>query len=351
MTTAIWEWSFLGNSVRTWALAFLVTCSVLTALWLAQHIFLPRLARLTIGTRNGLDNVINGAIAKPRFWFLAILAVYAGSLVLTLPRNMAAWAGAIALIAFLIQVGLQADTLITFWLTRYRKEHENGEDVTTMSAVGFVVRLALYSLIALIALDNLPNVNVTSLIASLGVGGIAVALAVQNILADLLASLSIALDRPFVIGDYIVVDDHSGTVEHIGLKTTRVRSLSGEQLIIANNDLLKSRIRNYKRMQERRVVFTIRVTYQTPYDRLVRIPTMIREIIEAQPQTRFDRAHFSTYGDFSLDFEIVYYMLDPNYTLYMDTQQAINLALFRRFAEEGIDFAYPTQVLYTKKVG
>jgi len=137
-----------------------------------------------------------------------------------------------------------------------------------------------------------------------------------------------------------------GTVEHIGLKSTRIRSLSGEQLVFSNSDLLKSRIRNYKRMYERRVVFSLGVTYETPYEKLERIPALIREIIEAQPQVRFDRAHFKEYGAFSLNFEIVYYVLSPDYNLCMDTQQAINLAIFRRFKEEGIDFAYPTQTLY-----
>jgi small-conductance mechanosensitive channel len=144
------------------------------------------------------------------------------------------------------------------------------------------------------------------LIASLGVGSIAVALAVQNILADLFASLSIALDQPFVIGDFIIVDDYLGTVENIGLKTTRVRSLSGEQLIFANNDLLNSRIRNYKRMGERRVVFSFCVTYQTPYAKLRMIPELIQNIIEANPDTRFDRAHFRAFGDSALNFEVVY---------------------------------------------
>jgi len=190
------------------------------------------------------------------------------------------------------------------------------------------------------------GVDITALIAGLGIGGIAVALALQNVLGDLFASLSIVLDKPFVIGDFIIVDDLLGTVEHIGLKTTRVRSLFGEQLVFSNSDLLNSRIRNYKRMHERRIVFSLGVTYQTPYEKLAAIPDIIREIIELQEQVRFDRAHFKEYGDFALEFEIVYYMLVPDYNAYMDTQQAINLALYERFEKEGISFAYPTQTLY-----
>jgi len=211
--------------------------------------------------------------------------------------------------------------------------------------MGFVSKVTLWTIVVLLALDNFPKVEVDTLIASLGIGGVAVALAVQNILGDLFASLSIVLDKPFILGDFITVEDYRGTVVHIGLKSTRLRSLTGEQLIFSNSDLLNSRIRNYKRMEERRVVFTISVTYQTSYEKLVTIPTIIQEIIEAQSQTSFDRVHFKEYGEFALNFEVVYYMLISNYDTFMDAQQAINLALFKRFAEESIAFAYPTQTV------
>jgi len=170
------------------------------------------------------------------------------------------------------------------------------------------------------------------------------------VLGDLFASISIVLDKPFVIGDFIIVGDMLGTVEHIGIKTTRVRSLFGEQLIFSNNDLLNSRIRNYKRMDERRIVFSIGVVYQTPYEKLSAIPGMVREIVEAQEQTRFDRAHFSKFGDFALIYEIVYYVKIPDYNAYMDIQEAINLEIYRKFQEQGIEFAYPTQTVFVAKV-
>jgi len=192
-------------------------------------------------------------------------------------------------------------------------------------------------------------VNITGLVAGLGIGGIAVALAVQNILGDLLASLSIVLDKPFVIGDSIVVDSFSGTVEHIGLKTTRIRSISGEQLVFSNNDLLKSRIQNYKRMQERRVVFGFGVTYQTPLEKLPLINRIIREIIAAQPNSRFERVHFKEYGDSALNYEVVYFVMTPEYGIFMDVQETINLEIFRRFQEEGIEFAYPTRTVLIQK--
>jgi small-conductance mechanosensitive channel len=198
-------------------------------------------------------------------------------------------------------------------------------------------------------LDNIPGVQVDTLIASLGIGGIAVALALQNILGDLFASLSITLDKPFVIGDFIIVDELMGEVERIGLKSTRLRSLSGEQLVFANADLLSSRIRNFKHMERRRASFKLGVTYATPPEKLARIPSLVQEIIQAQAQVTLDRVHFKEMGEFALIFEIVYYMEMPDYKLYMDTQETINLAICQRFAEEGIEFAYPTQTVFLKK--
>jgi len=176
-----------------------------------------------------------------------------------------------------------------------------------------------------------------------------VALAAQNILGDLFASLSIVLDKPFVVGDFLIVGDFLGSVEKVGVKTTRLRSLSGEQLVFSNNDLLGSRIRNYGRMFERRVLFSIGVIYQTPPDKLRLAATILREAVQAQDKVRFDRAHFKSYGDFALSFEVVYYVLSPDYNVYMDIQQAINLLIYERFAEEQIEFAYPTQTLFVSR--
>ena len=262
--------------------------------------------------------------------------------------RLGAWLGTITVFALLLQVGIWADRLIHLLLLSYQDKNQDADAgrVTTMRAAGFLIRVVLFSVILLMALDNVPGLDITTLIAGLGVGGIAVALALQNVLGDLLASLSIALDKPFVIGDIIGLDTFTGTVEHIGLKTTRLRSVSGEQLIFANNDLLASRIRNFQRMTERRSLFVLGVVYQTPADLLETIPGMVREIVEAQPHTRFERAHFRGFGASSLDFEVVYFVQQPDYQTYMDVQQAVNLAIVRRFAAEGISFAYPTQTVY-----
>jgi len=220
---------------------------------------------------------------------------------------------------------------------------------SSLGIIGFVLRVLVWLLVILLALDNF-GVDITALVAGLGVGGIAVALAVQNVLGDLFASLSITLDRPFVLGDFIVVDDFAGSVEHIGVKSTRLRSLHGEQIVMANADLLGSRIRNYGRMQERRVLFTLGVTYETPREALLQIPAIIRRCIETQAETRFDRSHFAHYGASSLDFETVYFVLSADFTKHMDIRQAVYFAIHEAFEAAAIKRAYPTQKLWLAPV-
>lgn len=192
------------------------------------------------------------------------------------------------------------------------------------------------------------GVNVTPVVAGLGIGGIAVALAAQNILGDVFNYFVIFFDRPFEAGDFIIVDDKLGTIEYVGIKTTHIRALSGEQIIIGNGNLTNSRIHNYKRMAQRRVVFTINVQYGTPREAVEKIPGMLKEIVERQSRVRFDRAHFSAYHDWSLRFEIVYYVLSADYNVYMDIQQAINLEIYRAFDQQNIQFAFPTRSLFIK---
>lgn len=342
------EWMLVGNPMRDWATAVALAAAMLAALWFLVRIVLRRVARFAHKTETDIDDLIAHVGAQTRLSLLTIPALYIGSLVLVLPEVVTTWFRVLAMTAFLIQAAVWGDAVLDFVLQDYREEHgaEDNERLTTVGALTFVLRLVLYALIAVLALDNIPGVEVTALIGSLGIGGIAVALAVQSVLSDLFASLSIALDRPFVLGDLIVTGSESGTVEHIGLKTTRIRSLSGEQVVLGNSDLLNSRIRNYGRMAERRVVFSIGVAAETPIDKLEAIPSMLREIVTAQPKTRFGRAHLVKFSDFTLDYEIVYFIQDPDYDLYMDTHHSISLRILQRFADEGIRIPYPTQVVY-----
>jgi small-conductance mechanosensitive channel len=254
---------------------------------------------------------------------------------------------------FFIQAAYIIDGVATYLITNSNKFETNKKKSQVKNAVSlikFIARSIIWSIALLLCVENI-GIDITALVAGLGIGGIAIALAAQNILSDLFASLAIVLDKPFEIDDYIVVGDISGTVEQIGIKTTRIRALSGEELVCSNADLLGSRVRNYKRMKERRAIFELGVVYQTPHNLLTKIPEIIEKIIENAEFARFDRANFKSFGDSSLLFEIVFYVSAPgnDYNEYMKVQQGINYEIFKKFEELKIDFAYPTQTLHISK--
>jgi small-conductance mechanosensitive channel len=340
------DWIYLDNSVRAWLLAVAVAIIVYAGANVVRRLIIRQITALSSRTANRADDLIADTLRRTRTFFLLFISVYAASRVLELSATLHTALHVIGVIVVVTQAAIWGTVVINALVRRQTARHleEDAATATAINALGFVIRLAFYSILVLMGLDNL-GFEVTTLIAGLGIGGVAIALALQNVLGDLFASLSIVLDRPFVIGDFIIVDDLPGTVEYVGLKTTRVKSLSGEQIVFSNSDLLSSRIRNFKRMYERRIAFTIGVTYQTPRAQLEGIPGMIRLAVERQQNTRFDRSHFHAYGDFSLNFETVYYVLVPEYNTYMDIQQAINFEIHRAFEEAGIEFAYPTQTL------
>ena len=344
------ELTFYNNNLKSWIYALFSILVSYLLLRIIKSLLFKRIQAISKKTDTDVDDLIAELINRINGLVLFIIAIFIGSFFVELPEKINSVISKILIISLLFQAAISGTGLIQFWVDRYKKQKiaEDAASVTTFTALGFVLRMVLWSVILLLALDNL-GFNITTLVAGLGVGGIAVALAVQNILSDLFASLSIVLDKPFVIGDFIIIDNYLGSVEHIGLKTTRLRSLSGEQLVMSNSDLLKSRIRNFKRMYERRVVFGLGVIYQTPLDKLKKIPEMIKTIIEKQESVRFDRAHFKEYGNFSLNFEVVYWVKSPDYNVYMNIQQAINLEIFKQFEENSIEFAYPTQTLFVDK--
>jgi len=341
---------FLNNTLLEWLIAAGLALLLFFTFIFIKAFVQRKLTQLAKKTKTDIDDLLVDFLSRTKFFMMMVLAILIASYFLKLPALAAGILSSVLILTLLLQGGIWGAGIINFLTERYKKEKlsEDAASATTFSALGFLGKIVMWTALLLLALDNL-GFNITTLVAGLGISGIAIALAIQNILGDLFASLSIVLDKPFVLGDFIIVDNYLGAVEHIGLKTTRIRSLSGEQLIFSNTDLLKSRIRNYKRMAERRVVFALGVTYQTAADKLEKIPGMIRTMIEAQELTRFDRAHFKEYGNFSLNFEIVYWIATPDYNSYMDTQQTINLMIYRRFAEEGIEFAYPTQTLFLEK--
>jgi small-conductance mechanosensitive channel len=331
----------LNNPPAAWGNAAIAFGATVAALYGARGFLVHKAQRFAAKTANRIDDVAGAMLASTHLLAIVLLAAYAGSLLLALTDRQALFTRRAMICVVLVQAALWADVGVRTWR---RDTAGPGADATSTSVVCVVLRTAIWTVALLMMLDNL-GFNISTLVASLGVGGIAVALAVQNILGDLFASLSITFDKPFVVGDFIIVDNELGEVEFIGLKTTRIRALGGEQIVFSNADLLKSRIHNHKRMLSRRAAFVVRVAYGVDEDRLAALPAMVREIVEAQANTRFERAHFSAYGEWSLDFEVVYHVASPDYLMFMDIQQAIYLALYARFRREGIRFAHPLHVL------
>ena len=330
--------------------ASVVFLLVLVGVYLAKlflmKVVLRRLVRDTHEFSSIARDVVLALSKSTSRTFVLILALYAASGMLPLSLRIETLIATLMTIAFFAQLGIWINDIMQRMLEASKRKRE-AKDPSSVSAFGlFSVfgRIAIWAVVLLFVLRSL-NYDITAVIAGLGIGGIAVAFALQNILGDIFCSVAILLDKPFVVGDFIVVGDQKGSVEHIGIKTTRIRSLSGEQIIFSNADLMGSRIQNFKRMYERRVGFEFGIVYETPREKVARIPGIVRAIIEECEDARFDRSHFARFGDFSLDFDTIYYVGSPDFAKYMDIQQHVNLELIRIFEEEGIAFAYPTREL------
>ncbi len=325
--------------------AFIAALIVKVILSFISH----RLRKLTGHVRSNWDSISLDIVDGLRTWVLFTWGVFLFSRSVEQNETLQKLILIVVVLASTYQAALWGLHLIKNWKHTVL-EARSGSDPSSSSAIGLLyttVQAIFLVVMVLIALSNL-GVNISALIAGLGVGGIAVALAAQNVLGDLLASLSIVLDKPFVVGDFIITGKELGTVQHIGVKTTRLRSLSGEELVVSNKDLLESRIQNFKRMQERRVVQNFRILYSTPQEKLAQVPGWVKAAIEKQPGLRFDRCHLAKYGESSLEFEFVFYVLDPDYTRYMDLQQIVLLDIFKTFADEQIQFAHPSRSIYVE---
>jgi small-conductance mechanosensitive channel len=335
-----------GNGLSDWALASLIAVAVFIASLLVRWVLVHRLPASKPGDELHWPTVFREVVARTWTLFLIITSIYAGTTFLDLPANIQSLIHSAFVIALFIQGALWADRLASAFIA-WRLSPLTAKTAmrNALSLIKSAVRLVIWLVAFLLIFENL-GFDITALVAGLGIGGIAVALAAQSVLGDLFSSLSIVLDRPFEVGDFIVTGNLSGTVERIGVKTTRIRSLTGEQIACSNSDLVSSRIQNYKRMTERRVVTVLGVTYDTPRSKLERIPGFVKDIVDVEKMARFDRAHFRSFGDSALEFELVYWVLNPDYTVYMDVQQRINFAIFRIFEEESIEFAFPSRTLY-----
>lgn len=333
---------YFGNTVRDWLTALLLICGCIVLLRLVRTRVLIKVKQWTSRSNNTVDDFVLAAIEKAVLPVLYILALYAGLSYLKLSVQ----GDRVIQIFVLVVITFYVLRLITFiaeyLVSGFLKKHDES-DIRNKQTRGLILilNLVLYILGCIFLLDNL-GYNVTTVIAGLGISGIAIALAAQTILGDLFSYFVIFFDKPFEIGDFIVVDDKRGTIEYIGLKTTRLRALSGEQIIFSNTNLTNSRVHNHKRLEKRRAAFNIAVHADTSHQTLKKIPGLIKNIIEAQPDLVYDRGHFVSFGQTSFNFEFIYYVNNPDYNLYMDRQQIINLQILEVFGHESIRIATPS---------
>ena len=341
--TGLLQQSYLGNTVYDYVLALGVFLLSLIVFSVVKNHVLAKLKKWAKKTKTDLDDEIVETLEQVPgiLYFFAALYIALNFVFL---HDIVTKIVEIVLTVLLIYWATKViGELIEYSLAKAAKGKR--EKNTTYFALNMIAKVILWTVGLLLVLSNL-GVNISALIASLGIGGIAVALALQNILSDMFSSFSIYIDKPFEIGDFIIVGDHMGTVKKIGLKTTRIEALQGEEIVISNNELTSSRVRNFKKMKKRRVVFHIGVTYDTPSTKLKKIPKIVKDYITKTPKCTFDRCHFFQFGPSSLDYEIVYYVQSSDYNDYMNTQQKLNLELVKSFEKEEIHFAFPTQTLH-----
>lgn len=342
---------FLGNSVGQYFLAFLLFVIAYGILKLFKRHVIKRLRKFAESTAWDLDNLVVKIIDSFGSSFYTILSLFLATQVLNLSPFAEKIISSLVLIvvAFFLTKGAVMVVDYSFDHVLRKKLEEDGSfDSSAVSLLSRVLKGVLWAVVIIVIIQNL-GYNITALAAGLGIGGLAIAFALQNVLGDIFASFSIYFDRPFRTGDFIIVGADMGVVKQIGIKSTRLESLQGEEVVISNKELTESRVHNYKQMTRRRIVFSFGVTYSTPKEKLANIPGIVRDIFESIEQADFDRAHFKNFGDFSLAYEVVYYMNTSDYVAYMDVQQACNLKLKEQFEKEGIVFAFPTQTIMLHK--
>ena len=340
---------FWGNSLKAYLISISAFIVCIVGVKIFSRVFLKRIERWAKRTSTTLDDFlveVTKSILLPLAYFGAFYASINTLILNSLLEKSINIIGIGVVTLFAVRFAI---LFINYSFSIYLAKRGKEETLQrSLDGILRVVKVIIWGLAIIFFLDNL-GFKVSTVLAGLGIGGIAVALAAQAVLKDLFSYFSILFDRPFEVGDFIIIDKYLGIIEHIGIKTTRVRSLGGEQLIFSNTDLTNSRVRNYKRMDRRRVVFKLGVVYQTPYEKLKQIPELIKDVINNTENAEFDRAHFASYGDFSLNYEIVYYVLSRDYNKYMDIQQEINFAIKEEFEKRSVEFAYPTQTLYLNK--
>ena len=345
----IFDQSIFGNTVLSYLTALALFIGGMIVIFVLKQYVLRRMKEWAESTATSIDDLLVNSIDKFLVPILYAAAFYTALHTLTLSAEFKSSLRIAAILLFTVLAVRAATSAVHFGLRSYLKRTDNLErGEKQLKGIRVLLNFVIWAIALVFLLDNL-GVKISAVVAGLGIGGVAVALAAQAILGDLFSYFVIFFDKPFQIGDFIIVGDKMGEVEMIGIKTTRLRAIGGEQLVFSNKDLTDSRVHNFKKMQRRRVVFKLGVIYQTPADKLKTIPQIVKSIIQKQPDATFDRGHFAAFGDSSLDFEFVYYVTGADYAKYMDVQQAINLEIFETFERENIEMAYPTQTLFINK--
>ncbi|GMQ95273.1 MAG: mechanosensitive ion channel family protein [Patescibacteria group bacterium] len=349
MTLEVWDYSLAGNTVGDLAIALAAFFVFLGVFKVFQVMVLRRLEKLAEKTETDIDDTLVSIVRSLRPPFYSFLAFYAALYFLVLGNTLKKAIDVVLVVWIVVQIVIATQILIDY-IVRKRFSGEGAED-GTKGAVSFIsglLKATLWVIGGMLVLSNL-GININSLIAGLGIGGIAIAFALQNILGDLFSSFAIHFDKPFRVGDFIAVGNYKGTVEKIGIKTTRIRSTMSEEIVISNTELTSTSVQNYGKMKERRNVFTLGITYETPIEKIKKVPQVVREAIESTKLTRFDRVHFSTFGDSSLNFDVSYYVQSSDYSTFMDVKQEINIKIMEAFESMGVAMAYPTRTVYVNK--
>ena len=341
------DYALFGNSVRDYIISVCWFILLLAALRIFKFVVIKKIKFLARLTKNDFDDMLVRVVDSYNWLFFVLVAAYIAFEWLVISSAVHMWLYYAFLGVFVLFTVHALFSLVDYLVKKLIKNRD-GESHSIVRFMSTLIKAVLWLVAVLFILSNL-GVNITSLVAGLGIGGIAIALALQNILGDLFASVSIFFDKPFKVGDFIIVGENLGVVKYIGIKTTRIESLWGEEVVISNSELTSTRIRNFKRMERRRIHFTFGVIYQTTPANLRKINQIVAEIFKGIKLADLDRVHFKSFGDSSLDFEVAYYVNTGDYNKYMDVQQEINLQLFERFRKARIDFAYPTRTVFIEK--
>ncbi len=340
----------LGIPTSDWLKFILITIGIFLPIALTKAILVKKLAAAAKRSKNNMDDILLKIIEQTRIPLVFLAGIYGGSQALILPDTWVSTTQKIFFVIAALQVGLWMGGVINHLVTfREKKEANDKEGQTAVRAFGLFGKIIIWCIVGILTIQNVTGMKMDALVTSLGIGGIAVGLAVQNILKDLFSSLSIFMDKPFLVGDYIVVGDIGGTVQNIGLKSTRIKTLLGEEVIFSNSNILDSQIHNFRKLERRMVVTNIGVSTQTPHDVLQSLPALFENIIRAQGNVTFDRANLAEFGDYTYNFEIVYHIESPDYTLFMNIKEAIYLEIIKQLQEKQVDMPYPTRTVFLNK--